>query len=144
MSELQNYLKTKLNDFSQTENVLYRLNAYCEYDRELKRQWKRDREEIRNQWQDISSVAVVQECMRGYAATIERYKNIKGIYSDAYDMDLALYRVVSAISKMAQCYDMERFDFHTYGKEEIDNLFVELNRLLKEMNDVNLRRAMQD
>ena len=92
MSELQSYLKTKLNDFSKTDNVLYRLNAYCESDRELKRLWKRDHEEIRNQWQGVSSVAAIQEYMRGYAATIERYKNISRIKFRGFAETISLRR----------------------------------------------------
>ena len=59
-------------------------------------------------------------------------------------MDLALYRAVSAIQKMAQCYDFDDFDFHTFGKEDIDNIFDTLYQWLEEMKNVNMRRAMQD
>lgn len=38
-------------------------------------------------------------------------------------MDLALYRAVSAIQNMVQCYDMDDFDFHMFEKEDIDEIF---------------------
>ena len=75
---------------------------------------------------------------------VKQYQNIKGLFSDAYDMDLALYKAVSAIQKMAQCYDFDDFDFHTFGKEDIDNMFAVLYQWLEEMKNVNMRRAMQD
>ena len=142
MSEMQSYLKEKLHEFNSKYNVKYKLST-C-WDKELKRQWKRDCEEISAQWQEVNSVADIQKYVDWYAATVERYENIRGFYTDAYDMDLALYRAISAIQKMAQCYDMDRFDFHTFGKAEIDTLFEKLYETLKAMQDVNLRRAMQD
>lgn len=59
-------------------------------------------------------------------------------------MVLSLYRVVYAVQKMAQCYDNSNLNFHTFGKEEIDRMFSELYKTLKEMQEINLRRAMQD
>lgn len=59
-------------------------------------------------------------------------------------MDLALYRAVSAIQKMAQCYDIDDFDFHMFGKTDIDEMFELLYIWLDEMRNVNMRRAMQD
>lgn len=51
---------------------------------------------------------------------------------------------VSAIQKMAQCYDFDGFDFYTFGKEDIDKMFCALYGNLEAMKNVNMRRAMQD
>lgn len=142
MEELQEYLKEKLIEFKKTYNVEYHLNAFS--DRELKRQWKWDYERTRGQWQSVKSISDVKRYVNGFVGTVKQYQNIKGVISDAYDMDLALYRAVSAIQKMAQCYDMDDFDFHMFEKEDIDEIFDTLYQWLEEMKNVNMRRAMQD
>ena len=142
MSEMRDYLKSRLDEFIRNYNVENKLNT-C-WDKDLKRQWKRDSDEVRSQWKNINSVADVQRYVDWFASTVARYENVKGIYTDAYDMDLSLFRAIYAIQKMAASYDNEKLDFHTFGKDEIDRLFSELYRVLKEMKEVNLRRAMQD
>lgn len=142
MSEMRDYLKNKLDEFNKNYNVEYKLNT-C-WDKDMKRQWKRDSEEIRSQWQNINSVTDVQKYVSWFASTVTRYENIGGVYTDAYDMDLSLYRAIYAIQKMAQCYDNKNLDFHTFDKDKIDRLFNELYISLKEMKEINLRRAMQD
>ena len=109
-----------------------------------KKQWKKDREKIRLQWQEINSIFDVKTLIERYASTVKRYKDIRGVYTDSYDMDLALYRVVSAFQKMAQCYDYKELGFNECGKEEIDSLFDRLYQIFDDMEDVNMHRAMQD
>ncbi len=142
MEDLQEYLKDKLSEFNKTYNAEYHLNSY--FDRHIKSQWKEDYKRVQGQWQSVKSISDVQRYVNGFAATVKQYQNIKGLFSDAYDMDLALYKAVSAIQKMAQCYDFDDFDFHTFGKEDIDNMFAVLYQWLEEMKNVNMRRAMQD
>lgn len=142
MGDLQEYLKDKLSEFNKTYNAEYHLNSY--FDRHIKSQWKEDYKRVQGQWQSVKSISDVQRYVNGFAATVKQYQNIKGLFSDAYDMDLALYKAVSAIQKMAQCYDFDDFDFHTFEKEDIDNMFVALYQWLEEMKNVNMRRAMQD
>ncbi|MSS64178.1 hypothetical protein [Velocimicrobium porci] len=142
MEDLQEYLKERLNEFRKTYNVEYYLNAYS--DKELKRQWKSDYERTRGQWQSIKSISDVKRYVNGFVGTVKQFQNIKGLFSDAYDMDLALYRAVCAIQKMAQCYDIEDFDFHMFQKDDIDEMFDTMYQWLEEMKNVNMRRAMQD
>lgn len=142
MEDVQEYLKNRLNEFKQGYNAEYKLNSYC--DKELKRRWKVDREKAKNQWQYINSVEDVRNYISGFIGQVEQYQNIKGIPTDTYDMDLALYKVNLAISKMAQCYESNKCDFDSCGKEEIDEIFDTLYHWLEEMNNVNMRRMMQD
>ena len=142
MEDLQEYLKEKLKEFNKAYNAEYHLNTY--FDRELKRQWKSDYERTRGQWQSVKSISDVKRYVNGFVGAVKQYQNVKGLFSDAYDMDLALYRAVSAIQKMAQCYDIDDFDFQMFGKAEIDDMFNVLYEWLKEMQNVNIRRAMQD
>lgn len=142
MEDLQEYLKDKLSEFNKTYNAEYHLNSY--FDRHIKSQWKDDYKRVQGQWQSVKSISDVRRYVNGFAATVKQYQNVKGLFSDAYDMDLALYKAVSAIQKMAQCYDFDDFDFHTFEKEDIDNMFVALYQWLEEMKNVNMRRAMQD
>ena len=142
MEDLQDYLKEKLSEFNKTYNAQFHLNAYS--DKQIKRQWKEDYKRIQGQWQSVRSISDVERYVNGFKATVKQYQGIRGIFTDAYDMDLALYRAVSAIQKMAQCYDIDEFDFHTYSKEDIDKMFLTLDEWLDKMKNVNMRRAMQD
>ena len=142
MEDLQNYMKEKLTEFNKTYNVEYHLNSY--FDKDIKRQWKSNYKRIKEQWQSVKSVSDVVRYVNGFAGTVKQYQSIKGLFSDAYDMNLDLYRAISAIQKMAQCYDIYDMDFYTYGKDDIDNLFDALYKWLEAMHTVNTRRAMQD
>lgn len=142
MEDMQEYLKSKLEEFNKKYNVEQQLNAYS--DKELKRRWKSDRERARREWQFINNATDVNRYITGFVGTVKQYQGIKGIFADSYDMDLALYRAILAIRKMAQCYDISSCDFATCGKEEIDEIFDTLYQWLEKMNDVNMRRAMQD
>lgn len=142
MEDVQAYLKNKLEEFKKKYNVEYRLNFYA--DKELKRQWKIDKEKTKNQWQYINNVEDVISYIDGFIAKVEQYQNIKGIPSDSYDMDLALYKAILAISKMTQCYESNKCDFDSCGKKEIDEIFDTLYHWLEEMDNVNMRRMMQD
>lgn len=142
MEDLQNYLKEKLEEFKHTYNVEYHLNSYS--DRHIKQQWKADNERMYNQWLSVKDVSGVMRFVNGFIGTVEQYENIKGVSSDAYDMNLALYKSVNAIQKMTQCYDMKEFDFCTFKKDDIDGLFSILYNGLDKMENVNMRRAMQD
>lgn len=142
MEDVQAYLKNKLEEFKKKYNIEQQMNTY--FDKDLKRQWKIDREKAKNQWQYINSVVDVRTYIEGFIGTVKQYQNIKGRLSDSYDMDLALYKAVLAISKMAQCYEFSNCNFDICGKEEIDEMFNTLYQWLEEMNIVNMRRIMQD
>lgn len=142
MGSMQEYLKDKLAEFNKVYNAEFRLYSYS--NRDIKQQWKEDSKRIYNQWLSVKSISDVKRYVNGFIATVEQYENIKGYFSDAYDMDLVLYKGVNAIQKMAQCYDMEDFEFHKYRKEDIDKLFDILYDGLEKMKNVNMRRAMQD
>lgn len=142
MEDVQSYLKNKLEAFKQKYNAEDKLNFYC--DKELKRKWKVDQGKAKNQWQYINNVEDVKNYINGFIGQVEQYQNIKGIPADSYYMDLALYKAILAISKMAQCYESNKCNFDSCGKEEIDEIFDTLYHWLEEMNNVNMRRMMQD
>lgn len=142
MEDLQEYLKKKLSEFNKTYNAEYHLNSY--FDRHIKKQQREDYKRIQSQWQSVKSISDVRGYVNGFAVTVKGYQNVKDVFTDAYDMDLALFKVVSAIQKMAQCYDMDDFDFHTFSKEDIVDMFGALHKNLDAMKNVNMRRTMQD
>lgn len=142
MEDLQQYMQNKLNEFNKNYNAQYQLNSYM--DGYIKKQWKLDEKRMHGQWLSVRSISDVQGYITGFLGTIKQYENIRGVHTDAYDMDLALYKAVNAIQKMVQCYDMEDFDFYTFDKRDIDGLFKELYDGVEKMKKVNMHRAMQD
>lgn len=145
MENLQNYLKEKILEFNKKYNVEQSLQYRSTVDKEIKRRWENDYKYIRNQWQYIGSISDVMSRVDNFTGRVNYFKDKRGFYEDAYDMDLELYKAILAIRKMAQCYDIEdKFDFYMFGKDDIDNLFSTLYNGLKDMENINMRRSMQD
>lgn len=142
MENMQEYLKDKLEEFNKNYNVEQQLNMYN--DKDLKRRWKSDHERAQWEWQFINDVTDVNRYINGFIGSVKHLQNIKGIFADSYDMNLALYKAILAIRKMAQCYEFSICDFGSCSKEDIDAMFDTLYQWLKKMNNVNMRRAMQD
>ncbi|MDD4370700.1 MAG: hypothetical protein PHD56_06485 [Anaerostipes sp.] len=142
MEDRQKYLQDKLKEFNRSYNALGHLNSYS--DKQIKRQWKEESSRTQRQWQSIQSISDVTRYVNGFTGTVAQYKNIRGLFSDAYEMDLALYRAVNAIQKMAQCYDIDDFDFCNFSIDNIDKMFNTLYKGVEEMQKVNMHRAMQD
>ncbi len=88
-------MKEKLAEFNQLYNARYQLNSYTA--RHIKQQLKEDDRRTQSMWQSAKSVGDVQRYINAFLATVKQYENIRGVFTDAYDMDLALYRVVNAI-----------------------------------------------
>lgn len=144
MNELQQYLENELNKFNKIYDARYHVSRYM--DKDLQRRWKKDQKSIDRYWQSIKSTDDVRQSVNIFIGTVESFENVsRGIIGDAYDMDLALYKAVTAIQKMTQCYDMSNdFDFYQFGKEDIDKMFETLYSGLKRMEKVNMNRAFQD
>lgn len=144
MNELQQYLENELNKFNKKYDSGYHVSRYGNKD--LQRRWKKDKKDINQYWQSIKSTDDVRRSVNIFIGTVESFENVsRGIIGDAYDMDLALYKAVTAIQKMTQCYDMSNdFDFYQFGKEDIDKMFETLYSGLKRMEKVNMNRAFQD
>lgn len=141
---MKDYLDKKIADFKKYYNVQHHLSTYCNNDCDLNRRWKKDFNQIQNQWQDISSISKMQEYVDMYSSIVERCNDAKGIFIESYDMNLALYRAIKAIEKVANCYDRDGFDFNEFGQDEIDKLFAKLYYWTKEMQNISFRRSVQD
>lgn len=72
MYERNARLLNKLDELKNSYNVEYKLSTCL--DKDMKRQWKRDSEEIRSQWQYINSVADVQKHVNWFDSTVARYE----------------------------------------------------------------------
>lgn len=141
MSELKDYLESKLDEFNRKHNVQAKLNRY---DGEIKKQWKRDYEKTSYLWQEIKSISDVQEYINRYVFMVEREEKLKTTDLCTYDTDLALYRAVYAIRKMVRCFDMAGFDFYLLDKDAVDSLFALIYGSVEKMENVIRRRAMWD
>ena len=139
---MKNYINNKLDEFNREHCVESKLNNYEGY---FKKQWKKDREEIsRSLWGEVRSVSDVINYVNLYVDSVEREVNLNVKYLDIYDIDLALYRAVYAMNKMAYCYDNPNCNFITVEKNEIDALFSMLKTAHIEMKNELARRSMLD
>lgn len=139
---MKQYINNKLDEFNNEHCVQSKLSSY---DGDYQRQWKKDYKDIhQNLWSKIMSVNDVFDYVDRYVGSVEREEKLNVTYLDIYDTDLALYRATYAIRKMAQCYDNPNCDFDTFGKDEIDNLFIKLEKTYERMKQELLRRSMND
>lgn len=141
MSKMKDYLESKLNEFKREHNVESKLNRYDGYEQ---KQWKRDREKIRELWPKVNSVADVKEYIDSYVFMVEREERLRTNDLYTYDIDLALYRAIYAIQKMVHSFDMEGFDWNNLEKEAIDDLFSELYASVDKMRNIITRRTSWD
>lgn len=141
MSEMKDYLESKLNEFNREHNVQAKLNRYDGYEQ---KQWKRDREKTRDLWAKVNSITDVKEYIDRYVFMVEREERLRTNDLYTYDVDLALYRAVYAIQKMVHSFDMEGFDWNNLEKEAIDDLFSELYVSVEKMRNIITRRTSWD
>lgn len=144
MKDLQKYLKEKLAELEKSYDLIHALKIESDSNNDLRRRWERDYERTQAEWQSVKSISDVLGYVNRFEATVKQYQNVKAIFSDAYDMDLALYKAESAIQKMAQCFDVDRMDFHTFSQKDIDDMFNKLYNNIEAMQNVNERRALRD
>lgn len=139
---MKQYINNKLDEFNKEHCVQSKLSSY---DGDYQRQWKKDYKDIhQNLWSKITSVNDVLDYVDRYVGSVEREEKLNVTYLDIYDADLALYRATYAIRKLAQCYDNPNCDFNTFGKDEIDNLFIKLEKTYNRTKQELLRRTMND
>jgi len=124
-----------------------RLNHIASFDKEIKRRWRRDKEE--SDYFDYAKI----NCNEDVLGKVERFSGAvrfvenhveRGHLIDDYNMCKALYDALLAIHKMAQNFDNSLCEFHEISPEDVDSLFNKLLETAQRMGDANLRRAMQD
>lgn len=135
------YLESKLLELKRFYNAEHFLNNYCGTD--LKRQWNKDREEVKKQWATIMSMDDIKKYVDAYDIVLERYLHTNSGVDDYY-VNLTLLKLSCAIEKMAYCYDYDNCEFHFSNIEEIDNLFAKLHNQIESMQNEMHRRSMAD
>lgn len=140
MSDVSNYIKNKLNQFCKEHDVPGKLNRY---DGELQRQWKHDRDRTKMLWQEIMTESDVHDYIDRFVSSVEREANLNTLCLETYSTDLALYRAVYAMEKMAQCYNNKNCQFNTIDINAIDIMFNKLEQAHQKMKDELMRRTMR-
>lgn len=139
---MKQYINNKLDKFNKEHCIESKLSSY---DNDYQRQWEKDYKDIhQNLWGKIMSANDVLDLVDRYIVSVEREEKLNVTYLDIYDTYLALYRALYAIRKMAQCYDNPNCDFNTFGKDEIDNMFIKLEKTYNRMKQELLRRTMNN
>lgn len=137
---MKNYINGKLEEFNRKCCIHNKLNSY---DGDYKKRWKRDYNDIKNSlWREIMSATDICEYVDRYIYSVEREISSNNTYLDIYDIDLALYRAVYAIQKMACCYDNNNCDFSSFDKSQIDALFEKLNIAYDKIKNEIFRRSI--
>lgn len=137
---MKTYLESKFLEFKKIYNAERFLDIFCVD--ELKRQWNRDYEETKKQYATIMSMEDIRKYLDAYGSALDRYLTNSG--ADIYCVNLALYKLTYAITKMVSCYDNSRCDFHFNDAEEIDKWFDKLHNQIESMQREIHRRSIVD
>ena len=140
MSDVVKYIKSKLNEFCKEHDVPGKLNRY---DGDIQKQWKYDREKTKMLWKEIMTESDVHIYVDNFVYSVEREVSLNTSCLETYDTDLALYRAVYAIGKMAQCYNNNNCQFDMIDISTIDFMFEKLEKAHRKMKDELMRRSMR-
>lgn len=140
MSDVSNYIKNKLNEFCRAHDVLGKLNRY---DGDLQKRWKKDREKTKMLWQEILTETDVHNYIDKFVYSVKREVRLNTSCLETYDTDLALYRAVYAIEKMANCYSNEKCQFDVININMVDVMFEKMEQAYNELKNELMRRTMQ-
>lgn len=144
MMEVQQYMLDKIRDFKvKVCNPEAHLNNMASYDRDFKRMWKRDKDNF--DYAGIIDNERVFDYVQGVEGSVHFAENLKlGHIEDAYNMYLSLYKALTALFKMAHNMENSYCDFEEITVQAVDEIFDELEQVVQRMENVNMRRAMQD
>lgn len=136
---MKDYINKKLEDFFQKcGNIESKLDRYDDI---YQKQWKRDKDDISKKlYQQITTVSDVIQYIDHYVGSVEREKSLKVLNLDIYDVDLALYKAVYALKKMANQYDNIKCNFNIDVKQ-VDEIFAKMEQAHKDMKAELLCRS---
>ena len=140
MSDVSNYIKSKLNEFCREYDVPGKLNKY---DGDLQKRWRRDREKTKMLWQEIITESDVHSYVDSVVYSVKREVSLNTSCLETYDTDLALYRAVYAIEKMATCYNNLNCQFDMIDISIVDSMFEKMEQAHHELKDELMRRTMR-
>jgi len=143
MADIQKYMLDKISEFkSDVCNPEAYLHNMVNFDKELKRMWERDKGNF-----DYAGI-VDNEKVFDYVERFEGIVSFKekcyvGCSEDTYEMYFSLYKVFVALNKMAKNFENSHCQFEEISIQRIDEIFDKLEELVRRMENVNMRRAMQ-
>lgn len=128
---MKDYIKKKLEDFyEKCGNIESKLDRYDDI---YQKQWKRDKDDIsKNLYQQITSTSDVIQYIDYFLASVEREKSLSVLNLDIYDVELALYKAVYALEKMANHYDNNKCSF-SIDEKQVDELFDKMEQAYTDM-----------
>lgn len=128
---MKDYIKKKLEDFyEKCGNIESKLDRYDDI---YQKQWKRDKDDIsKNLYQQITSTSDVIQYIDYFLGSVEREKSLSVLNLDIYDVELALYKAVYALKKMANQYDNNKCSF-SIDEKQVDELFDKMEQAYTDM-----------
>ena len=148
---MKEYMEMKLQTFQGTNDPKGYLSRLASVDSEIRRLWRLEQEKDNSNWRRIRTNEDVIDLINRFDGAVRFVEeNVKfgyGHIEDGYNMALAEYRALQGLRKMAQFIDPSPFnnsEFTPLSEPEVDELFNRMSKIVKRMNDQNLRRAMQD
>lgn len=145
MVDVQQYMLDKIKDFKvKICNPEAHLNVMASNDKEFKRMWNKMKESI--DYAGILDNAKVMDYIQRFEGSVCFVENHvkRGHIEDAYSMYESLYEALTALFKMAQNMDNPYCKFEKISIQEVDDIFEKLEKIVKRMDNANMRRAMQD
>lgn len=116
-----------------------------DFDEDIKEVWKETRTYWQKEYANVNSKENIFSYVENFKILVEKTMANKQYLNrfQQTDMMQRLYYVVASIEKAISCYDNLNCNFN-FTKKEIEDLFTEINVLVKNMEAINALRMMQD
>lgn len=145
---MKEFLEGKIAEFE--KNHFYK-GYLSSTDPEIKRRWKEE-EKIRDRkWCEIKSNKDVYDLIDQFDGAVSIVEKFvwpgHGHIEDGFNMSLALYNAIRGLKKLAQFVDRHSGSadgFSEITEQEVDKIFSRLEEIYVRMEEMNMRRAMQD
>ena len=143
MNNFIQYLKAEISKFKEKFcDPELSLGNFVYGHKEFKEKWKSDKH---GDYRKIKSNADVFDKVSRFVTIVSRVKEEKDCPIDyEYWMKCNLHEAITALSKMANCFDNPQCNFEELSNKEVDDIFENLINAVESMEHLILLRQMKD
>ena len=149
MAQIGTYINNVISNIEGSYNPEVEIKRFT--DPEIKREWSSLQQRRNIEWEQIKNIDDVYRLIDVFKNTVESINQIPfgNLHvQDKYEMDVALYRVLQGLRKIAKLKGtITLFQpewVRSISESEIDNMAETIITTINKMKSISVRKAMQD